>query len=326
MVDLERFKKAKRYSKWRNRLFHQLPVKIYQKLTNDPVTFYHYAGKKILSYEQTNIYIYESIKNNRPILVSRFGGTESGNIEHFYLEKINGCDAEETKQAFARLQSLSGFFPDDISLLEKFCELSLKSAEQIDLLATWNLAVEPYVIKYVMSKEAKLTALGFIEPWFSNRPWTRALAGKKVLVIHPFADSIRKQYEKRKLLFANEDYLPEFELTVFKAVQTIAGEKDERFADWFDALEYMKQQVLPMDFDVAIVGCGAYGMPLAAAIRKTNRIVIHLAGVTQLMFGIWGNRWNQWDKYKTLKNEHWTLPSKEETPANAEVVEEHTYW
>ena len=58
MIDLVKFKKEKRYSKWRNRMFHQLPIKIYQKLTKDPVVFYHYAGKKILNYEQTNIYIY----------------------------------------------------------------------------------------------------------------------------------------------------------------------------------------------------------------------------------------------------------------------------
>ena len=326
MIDVEKFRAGKKYSKWRNRLFHQLPVKIYQSITKDPVVFYHYAGKKILSYERTNEYIYESIKNDRPIMVSRFGGTESANIEHFLLDRINGVLSIETEQAFSRLQSLSGFFPGDIGLLEKFCELSLDAAKEIDLLATWNMSVEPYAIKYCMSKESQLTALYFIEPWFTLNPWTRALAGKKVLVVHPFADSIRKQYEKRKLLFANEDYLPDFELKVFKAVQTIAGEKDERFADWFEALEYMKQQILPMDFDVAIIGCGAYGMPLASAVRKTNRSAIHLAGATQLMFGIWGNRWNSWDKYKALKNEHWILPSKEETPANAEVVEGHTYW
>lgn len=57
MVDFEKFKEGKKYSKWRNRLFHQFPVNLYQKITNDPVVFYHYAGKKILSYEKTNLYI-----------------------------------------------------------------------------------------------------------------------------------------------------------------------------------------------------------------------------------------------------------------------------
>ena len=326
MVDFEKFKEGKKYSKWRNRLFHQFPVKLYQKITNDPVVFYHYAGKKILSYEKTNLYIYESLKENRPIMVSRFGGVESSNIETHYLNEIQGNLSVEKEYAFERLHLNAGFFPKNIELQAKFCEIYLDASKYIDLLAVWNMAVEPYAIKYCMSKESKLTALYFIEPWFTDKPWTRALAGKKVLVVHPFAESIRKQYEKRKLLFKNEDYLPEFELKVFKAVQTIAGEKDERFSDWFEALAYMEEEVLKIDFDVAIVGCGAYGMPLAASIRKTNRSVIHLAGATQLMFGIWGNRWNSLEKYKDLRNEHWILPSKEETPANAEVVEGHTYW
>ncbi len=330
MVDLELFRKGKIYSKWRNRFYHQGPVKIYSKLTHDEVVLWHYAGKKIMKPEQTNAYIYESIMNNNPIMVSRFGGTESGNIEKYYLDKIHNREpGEDTLVQFQRLQSLSGFFPNDISMLERFCEVYLKAAESIDLLATWNMAVEPYAI-WNMKKSARLTTLQFIEPWFYEHPWTAALENKKVLIVHPFADSIEKQYRNREKLFDNIECLPPFELLTFKAVQTIAGEKDERFDTWFSALEYMKQAILPLDFDVAIIGCGAYGMPLAAAIRETSRTAIHLAGVTQLMFGIWGNRWNQsgpsWEKYKKLRNNYWISPSKEETPVNAEVVEAHTYW
>ena len=62
--------------------------------------------------------------------------------------------------------------------------------------------------------------------------------------------------------------MPEFELKTLKAVQTIAGEKDERFSTWFEALEYMFEETMKIDFDIAIIGCGAYGMPLAAKLKK----------------------------------------------------------
>lgn len=45
---------------------------------------------------------------------------------------------------------------------------------------------------------------------FYDDVWTTALKGKKVLVIHPFVDTIKKQYEKRDKLFETSK-LPTFE-------------------------------------------------------------------------------------------------------------------
>ena len=46
-------------------------------------------------------------------------------------------------------------------------------------------------------------------------------------------------------------------------------------------------------FDVAIIGCGAYGMPLAAMLKQAGKQAIHLGGATQLLFGIKGKRWEE---------------------------------
>lgn len=109
-----------------------------------------------------------------------------------------------------------------------------------------------------------------LEPWLYNgRPWTTALKGKRVLVIHPFIDTIRNQYEnKREQICPNTDILPKFELKTLRAVQTIAGETDERFSTWFEVLDYMYQEAMKIDFDVAIICCGAYGMPLGGMLKK----------------------------------------------------------
>ena len=89
---------------------------------------------------------------------------------------------------------------------------------------------------------ARLTKLSNLEPYYEDSvPWTRALKGKKVLVVHPFSETIKDQYEKKIKIWDSKEILPEFELITFKAVQTMCGEKDERFANWLDALNYMKQ-------------------------------------------------------------------------------------
>lgn len=170
-------------------------------------------------------------------------------------------------------------------------------------------------------------------PKSSIKPWSFALKGKKVLVVHPFEESIRRQYEKNRThiferIFDAEDILPEFELLTLKAVQTLAGEHDDRFQTWFEALTWMVAQCRQMDFDVAIVGCGAYGFPLAAEIRKMGKVAIHLGGATQLMFGILGHRWE--DEYaefcRDVVNEYWVRPQESEKISGANQVEEACYW
>ena len=78
---------------------------------------------------------------------------------------------------------------------------------------------------------------------------------KKVLVIHPFVDTIKKQYEKRDKLFENSK-LPTFEsLECVRAIQSNAGENEAiEFSSYFDALESMKAEILKKDFQVAFAG------------------------------------------------------------------------
>ena len=115
-------------------------------------------------------------------------------------------------------------------------------------------------------------------------------------------------------------------MTVLKAVQTMGYEQDARFNDWFEAIDYMFNEAMKINFDVAIIGCGAYGLPLAARIKEAGKIAIHLGGATQLLFGIKGKRWDGvgfGDKYY---NEYWVRPEESEKPQNAVLIENGCYW
>ena len=142
-------------------------------------------------------------------------------------------------------------------------------------------------------------------------------------VIHPFVDTIKKQYEKRDKLFPNPDILPEYELKTIKAVQSLGGSNSE-FSNWFEALEYMKKQISEIDFDIAIIGCGAYGLPLASYIKNIGKKAVHMGGGTQLLFGIKAKRWEEQYTntcYKDLFNNYWAYPSNDEKPISANKVE-----
>ncbi|MEE0920225.1 MAG: hypothetical protein U0L56_09405 [Lachnospiraceae bacterium] len=291
----------------------------------------HFAHKWVMSTKKTNDYIYNLIMSNKPFMVCRFGNTELqtvvGNLRIKTIGHSEWAD-EYLDRWFTRLGKDSGFFPVDYKYLDKFTKLILDSCKEADLLAMWHCYMEDYVITEY-NTDVDLTFLFRLEPWLANcRPWSAALKGKKVLVIHPFEDTIRAQYKKRELLFPGTDILPEFELKTLKAVQTLCGEKDERFENWFEALDYMYKEALKIDFDVAIIGCGAYGMPLAAMLKKAGKQTIHLGGATQLMFGIKGRRWeeNYPSKIATCFNDAWTYPLDSEKPQNGSTVEKGCYW
>lgn len=289
---------------------------------------YLYAGKRLNGIEKTNRILYDAVMADEPFMAARFGNTEIWVMACVLRERLFGKTKENTvnfEEWFALMNSGAGFFPKDRALMGRFTDVMLDACSQVDLLAMWHRHMEDYIIrKYI--PDCRITYLRWLEPWYSKKPWTRALAGKKVLVIHPFEESIRAQYARRELLFPGTEILPEFDLKVLKAVQTSAGGRDERFSDWFEALEYMYQEAMKIDFEVALIGCGAYGMPLAARLKKAGKKAVHLGGVTQILFGIKGRRWVESKVDRIPFNDSWVYPGKSETPKDASVVEIGCYW
>ena len=150
-------------------------------------------------------------------------------------------------------------------------------------------------------------------------------------MIHPFAETISRQYKKREQLFANKAILPEFELLTYKSVQSIGGNAE--FKDWFEALDKMKNDIDKLEYDIAILGCGAYGLSLAAHIKRSGKKAVHLGGVTQILFGIKGRRWenptlemSRNGYYPDLFNDNWCRPNESERPKSADKVEGACYW
>lgn len=88
----------------------------------------------------------------------------------------------------------------------------------------------------------------------------------------------------------------------------------------------LQERVLSLSFEVALLGCGAYGLPLAAAIRRHGRQAIHLGGALQLLFGIQGRRWDRDAQMQQLSNDRWIRPGARETPATADQIEGGCYW
>lgn len=282
-----------------------------------------FYGKRIKGTEEANDLIGKKILSGKPFLVARFGDAELRALVYGLENKLK-LRKGYPEYICKVMHNNAGFYPADFKNLDRFTDVLLESCSQVDIFAVWFNLMEDFVI-HEFDSNADLVYLESIEPYRSKNPWSQYLQGKKVLVVHPFAESIQKQYKKRDKLFEDEKVLPDFTLITYKAIQTNAG-GESTFESWFDALEHMFKDISKIDFDIAIVGCGAYGLPLSAKIKGLGKQVVHLAGATQILFGIRGARWDVRPEMQHYFNENWTRPLESEKPKDAKSVENGCYW
>jgi hypothetical protein len=273
-------------------------------------------------------------------MAARFGNCELQLMVHYHkMENLRLMwrllDPIETwkwsfhwfKMPLREIEINAGFFPQDERLIRRFVDMMHEWMKELDLFASWCKG-EVWFEKELAA--TKVCHLGALESYRHDKPWTQHLQGRKVLVIHPFEATIRSQYQNhRKQLFTNPKALPEFELYTLKAVQSIAGNRPDGFNTWFDALDYMTEAAAASPADVVIIGCGAYGFPLAARLKRAGKQCIHVGGATQLLFGIKGAFWERPENKAFANkyfNEYWVRPAADERPKGAELVEGACYW
>ena len=299
--------------------------------------------------QSSNDKIYDLLSSSDSCMISRFGTTEMNCINNYlcissnenYFKKIYNYITDYThtpwwnEDHFETMSIYSGIFPPSKDTSIRFSQRYLSDIPQIDLLGSFQ-----YHERFMpLRSDVIKVQLEMLYPFFVENPWTRILKNKKVLVIHPFEQSILYQYNNRSLLFDDPNILPDFDLITYKAVQSVAGTYVP-FNSWFEALKNMEDDISLIDFDFALIGCGAYGLPLAAHIKRMGKKAIHIGGGLQLMFGILGKRWTEqyeevWHyreredintNYKVLFNKDWIFPLDSDTISNSDKVEGSCYW
>ncbi|MBY0426254.1 MAG: hypothetical protein K2Q22_11500 [Cytophagales bacterium] len=296
-----------------------------------------YFSSVLPSFE-ANAFVRDNILSQRPFMAARFGHAEYQCIQAYLdiasVKKMNwlkGSKAVFLGKKFAwdkniklGIERNAGFFPPSDTMLERFAQMAIDDSSLIDLIGIWGNMKDESGYYQMYCPQAKLTDLPNLEPYYHEAPWSLALEGKRVLVIHPFDKSIQQNYSNRDKLFPFP-VLPTFELITLKAIQTIAYNR-QGFENWFQALDIMCERVSRIDYDVMIVGAGAYGMPLAAFAKRMGKQSVHLGGATQILFGIRGKRWDNIPKISALFNSYWTRPLENEKPLGHDKIENGCYW
>jgi len=262
----------------------------------------------------------QALAQRSAFLASRLGWFEAYSIGHY------DASGRITEGIRKKMWNTPGIFPDSEEQFAAFRAEYTRCIGSVDLLGLMECPNEDAVVARYAPRALRCR-LQDLEPYYQPIPWSKHLAGLKVLVIHPFAESIERQYRSsRERLFLDADVLPRFELSTLRSPQTLCGNTDG-FASWNDALADLRDKVARLEFDAAIIGSGAYGLPIGAFVKSLGRTAIHLGGATQALFGIIGSRWTQpGQPMRFLINSHWVRPMASERPANWKQAEEGCYW
>ena len=274
--------------------------------------------------------IYRKLISGKPCMIGRIGASEIRNMEGVlhqndpFLKKLKQrCLLHQAGISKTTRKVMSPLVEEYNNLFaEKFTQRMMEELRQLDVFASWRweetgVFSKPYHFDIV--------SLWDLEPFFSATPWTRALAGRKVLVVQPFTKTVESQYKYRTKLFSNPDILPEFELQTY--MPFFRGLRDDPAnKSWFENLDCMKEEISKLDFDIALIAAGPYGFFLGAHIKRMGKQAVIMGGVLQLLFGIKGSRWDSTPKYSKLYNEYWIRPGEECKPRNFSDIDGGCYW
>ena len=275
--------------------------------------------------------IAQHIESGKPMLLARLGGTE-GVIAGQFCERRLKMRDDYSESMLNWLFTTSGFFADDYEnkseAVDKYARMTVEGMPDCDYLSA--MFPSKVYMPYFFKRFARNTTPTFTDfgPYFdieTDKTWIRALKGKKVLVINSFTDSIEYQYKRKDKLVKDKKYeLPDFELLVYKTYVTQVGERPGGFRNSFEVLDKMLDDIRKIDFDVALIGAGAYGFPIAVEIKRMGKIAIETCGRTPLFFGIYGER-----DVKQGIEEHMTdawIRPMENPPEKFKEVENGCYW
>lgn len=271
---------------------------------------------ELMKSTEGNNFIKEKILSNEPFIASKMGGVEQSVIVSNIQGNYNSIRGMASNNA--------GITPSDDETLNYFVEKYINALGKVDILGHMPSPQEKMIITEY-APESKFSELRLLEPFYFDNPWSESLEGKKVLVIHPFETTIINQFNKKDILFKNKKILPNFKLLTIKSEQTNGGGVGNNLS-FKESMELMEQKIKNIDFDIALIGCGAYGLPLSAYCKDLGKQAIHIGGGLQILFGIKGKRWDVHPEISALYNDNWVRPLDSEKTINYEIIEGGTYW
>jgi len=270
----------------------------------------------------------QAILTRTPSAFGKIGGTE-GKAITFANKPVRKIIKRNRYNRYRnKLYFKSGVFPNSNRIFDKFITYFTQEVlPEMDGLCNWRGKSDDQLAK-AFAPKAQALSWESLEIGGMTKPssWIGSLANQRVQVITSLVNTIEAQRKRLDSVWPEQPWMH-----CLKNVQSIECPQYAHLTppvdkDWFAALARLCETIDNHEYDVCIIGAGAWSLPLAVHAKKRGKVGIHMGGALQLMFGIKGNRWISGDRINHVLNPSWTYPFKEDTPPSFEGTEDAAYW
>ena len=298
-----------------------------------PTQYPSSPNNEIASFLAMQQLILEKQSKSEPFFIGRLSGNEPIFCTSYLRTRTPDQSLINRMLVGAGIQFLSQTDAED------YVNTYIESFSQCDMVGVWNggaMYAQTRRFYEIINKHPSKwwtpICAPSLEPfYYMNHPqydFASIFKDKKVLILSSHSKTIKGQLSKN--VFKTPIFHKTAKLYVHKTPQQNGGSNDHQsWQSHFDALknDVRRIQAAFFDFDIAVVGCGGFGMPICHYIRNDlGKSVIYVGGALQLFFGIMGKRWEHSPKILEHVNGEWTRPLDVDKPTNPEYCEGSCYW
>jgi hypothetical protein len=264
-----------------------------------------------------------------PILLGRLGNVEA----------LNAVRIADGLRALPSLQTYAGVYPAGdggnasrsmqvervfqrsyvraLRESDRLLQLVEQSSEHVPFLCRFEIPLSTLVASYDV--DALLALLVEL-----------AKRRARILLVTGFAASIHRQLPRLATVHPDLELAPLRVRLLRTPLDAFREPRHREYPDWAAALAALEasDEWDATRSDVALLGCGAFGMPLAAHARSRGLAALYVGGRLPALFGVVGRYDRKLPQVRARINQHWIAPLPEETPeaARASSHESHGYW
>jgi hypothetical protein len=114
------------------------------------------------------------------------------------------------------------------------------------------------------------------------------LQNKKVLVVSNATDIIKKSYDRGLQNVYNIDICQFAKVSYVKTPQTTKG-SEYPHENSIETTKHIFEQIEKEDYDIVLLACGVYGVPLTNLVKKRGKMAVYLGSALYTMFGVYSH-------------------------------------
>jgi hypothetical protein len=267
------------------------------------------------------------IESSDPKLVVRLGFTEARILESYL--------SNEEISAVTRVQAWTGagVWPPTVKTAGVFARQYLDSLTSAHLIGVFEGMRVPNLLQTLgaSNPKQKRTNASYFDPFHrinqESENWLTSVSNKRILIVHPMAKSIQLQRDRLNGLHRSLDFSP---ASVETFIPPMTNGLKVSLKSFDDHLKYssqaLREKIRNYKTSLLILGAGSYGVPLAKVGYSEGVTSLHIGGCLQLLFGIMGRRWAQFEEVKNQMTGQWLRALLESPPFGSFLIEKSTYW